>query len=86
MPNLDSYLERFENYQKEQEELNEIFDPDDRRCRVCGCTNLMHAQGVVIGLKKTYAVNVYRKRTKKADKKLFAFFTYIFYTIKKRGF
>lgn len=24
MPNLDSYLERFENYQKEQEELNEI--------------------------------------------------------------
>lgn len=48
--------------------------------------NLMHAQGAVIGLKKTYAVNVYRKRTKKADKKLFAFFTYIFYTIKKRDF
>lgn len=48
--------------------------------------NLMHAQGAVIGLKKTYAVNVYRKRTKKADKKLFTFFTYIFYTIKKRGF
>ncbi|WP_181441926.1 hypothetical protein [Enterococcus faecalis] len=48
--------------------------------------NLMHAQGVVIGLKKTYAVNVYRKRTKKADKKLFAFFyLYILYD-KKRGF
>jgi hypothetical protein len=38
MPDLDSYLERFENYLKEQEEQNEIFDPDDRRCRVCGCT------------------------------------------------
>lgn len=35
--------------------------------------NLMHAQGAVIGLKKTYVVNVYRKRIKKADKKLFAF-------------
>lgn len=38
MPDLDPYLERFENYLKEQEEQNEIFDPDDRRCRVCGCT------------------------------------------------
>lgn len=38
MPDLDSYLERFENYLKEQEEQNEIFDPDDRRCRVCECT------------------------------------------------
>ena len=45
MPNLDSYLERFENYQKEQEELNEIFDPDDRRCRVCACTQFNACPG-----------------------------------------
>lgn len=73
MPNLDSYLERFENYQKEQEELNEIFDPDDRRCRVCGCTQFNACPGVVIGLKKTYAVNVYRKRTKKQIKNYLLF-------------
>ncbi|MEQ8124367.1 hypothetical protein DBN64_15655 [Enterococcus faecalis] len=46
MPDLDSYLERFEKYQKEQEELNEIFDPDDRRCRVCGCTQFNACPGV----------------------------------------
>ncbi|EPB2977556.1 hypothetical protein ACRE39_002726 [Enterococcus faecalis] len=45
MPDLDSYLERFENYQKEQEELNEIFDPDDSRCRVCGCTQFNACPG-----------------------------------------
>lgn len=45
MPNLDYYLERFENYQKEQEELNEIFDPDDRRCRVCGWTQFNACPG-----------------------------------------
>lgn len=37
MPYLNFYLERFENYLKKQEEQNEIFDPDDRRCRVCEC-------------------------------------------------
>ncbi|MCC9085777.1 hypothetical protein LOS25_16890 [Enterococcus faecium] len=49
MPNLDSYLERFENYQKEQEELNEIF-----LIRTIGgaefvdVLNLMHAQGLLL--------------------------------------
>ncbi len=45
MPDLDSYLEKFEKYQKEQEELNKIFDPDDRRCRVCGCTQFNACPG-----------------------------------------
>ncbi|EKJ5043808.1 hypothetical protein V2113_002817 [Enterococcus faecalis] len=45
MPDLDSYLEKFEKYQKEQEELNKIFDPDNRRCRVCGCTQFNACPG-----------------------------------------
>ncbi|EHL0042373.1 hypothetical protein E5K34_002501 [Enterococcus faecalis] len=45
MANLNSYLEKFEKYLKEQEELNEVFDPDDRRCRVCGCTQFNACSG-----------------------------------------
>ena len=48
MPDLDSYLEKFEKYQKEQEELNKIFDPDDRRCRFVDVLNLMHVQGLLL--------------------------------------
>ncbi|WP_429864031.1 hypothetical protein ACJK2Y_00415 (plasmid) [Enterococcus faecalis] len=78
MPNLDSYLERFENYQKEQEELNEIFDPDDRRCRVCGCTQFNACPGGCYWIEEDLcSKNVYKKRKK--QKKIICFFLLIYF-------
>lgn len=48
MPNLDSYLERFENYQKEQEELNEILIRTIGGAEFVDVLNLMHAQGLLL--------------------------------------
>lgn len=58
MPDLDSYLERFENYLKEQEEKMKSLIRTIGGAEFVDVLNLMHVQGAVIGLKKTCVVNV----------------------------
>lgn len=33
-------IERLEQYLKDLEEQGDIFDPDERACRICGCTQM----------------------------------------------
>ena len=48
MPDLDSYLEKFEKYQKEQEELNKILIRTIGGAEFVDVLNLMHVQGLLL--------------------------------------